>query len=192
MKTFLIIGGVLAVLFLLNAGCAAVRGGYASAPYKVVRADGKFEVREYPELVLVETPMHGANNGFMRLFHYIDGQNAAHQKLAMTTPVFMARGASNGTMAFVLPPGVSSASAPSPAGTDVRVREQAGGRFAVLRFTGGISPAHEAKALARLQSWLGQAKLTAVGDPIYGYFDPPWTPPCFRRNEVMLRLVAVP
>jgi len=30
--------------------------------------------------------------------------------------------------------------------------------------------------------------LTVTGDPIFGYFDPPWTPPFARRNEVMLRL----
>jgi len=23
---------------------------------------------------------------------------------------------------------------------------------------------------------------------VYGYFDPPWTPPFLRRNEVMLRI----
>ena len=39
---------------LVVAGCQATRGGYESAPYKVVRSDGKFEVRDYPALTVVE------------------------------------------------------------------------------------------------------------------------------------------
>ena len=31
----------------LLAGCQAVRGGYESAPYKIVRSDGRAEVRHY-------------------------------------------------------------------------------------------------------------------------------------------------
>ena len=29
-----------------------------------------------------------------------------------------------------------------------------------------------------------------LSPPIYGYFDPPWTPAFLRRNEVMLRTEA--
>ena len=46
----------------------------------------------------------------------------------------------------------------------------------------------EAAALDDLQNWLQQESLTPAGGPIYGYFDPPWTPSFLRRNEVMLRL----
>jgi len=41
--------------------------------------------------------------------------------------------------------------------------------------------------LARLQSRLERERLTALSGPVYGYFDPPWTPAFLRRNEVMLR-----
>ena len=189
MRIMLILLVAAVAVVLLNAGCAAVRGGYASAPYRVVKKDGAFEVREYPGLVLVETPMRGQDNSFMRLFRYIGGQNSASRKIAMTTPVFMAPGATNGTMAFVLPASLPLAEAPQPSGPEVRVREMPGGRFAVRRYSGGINSAREAKELARLRAWLAAGGLTAVDGPVYGYFDPPWTPPFWRRNEVMLRLV---
>jgi len=188
MKTILFVAGLAAVLILLNAGCAAVRGGYATAPYRVVRTDGKFQVRDYPDLVLVQTSMQGSDNGFMRLFHYIAGQNGAKEKIAMTTPVYMAKGRMNGTMAFVLPATVPLAQAPAPAEPGVTVAARPAGRFAVYRFSGGISTGHETNALARLQTWVAQQSLAAEGEPIYGYFDPPWTPAFLRRNEVMLRL----
>ena len=30
-------------------------------------------------------------------------------------------------------------------------------------------------------------RLSVLSPPVYGYFDPPWTPAFLRRNEVMLR-----
>ncbi len=75
------------------AGCQATRSGYESAPYAVVRASGKFEVRDYPALSVVETPTvrdgNGADGSYMRLFRFIAGGNETQQKIAMTTPVFM-------------------------------------------------------------------------------------------------------
>jgi len=175
---------------LLLAGCQAVRGGYESAPYKVVRSDGKFELRDYPALTVVETPManpNGSDGGFMRLFRFITGANEGKQKIAMTTPVFMSGSATNLTMAFVLPAKLQTASVPKPADGALTVRELPAGRFAVLRFSGGRNAKNEAETLARLQAWLERERLPASSGSVYGYFDPPWTPAFLRRNEVMLR-----
>lgn len=175
---------------LLVAGCQATRAGYESAPYRVVRSDGKFELRDYPALTVVETPMAdpaGSDGGFMRLFRFITGANEGKQKISMTTPVFMSVGASNRTMAFVLPAKLATANVPKPADGALTVRELPAGRFAVLRFRGARSAENEAEALARLQAWQEREHLSALSGPVYGYFDPPWTPSFLRRNEVMLR-----
>ena len=64
---------------LVLAGCKATRAGYESATYRVVRSSGKFQVRDYPALTLVETSMaptgNGADGGFNRLFRFITGAN---------------------------------------------------------------------------------------------------------------------
>lgn len=176
---------------LIFVGCQATRSGYESAPYKVVRADGKFELRDYPSLAVVETPMATSGNSddgsFMRLFRFITGANEGKQKIAMTTPVFMSGNDTNRTMAFVLPAKLNATTAPKPADSAVTVRELPGGRFAVLRFSGGRSAKHEAAALAKLESWITAQGLKVLSPPAYGYFDPPWTPTFMRRNEVMLR-----
>ena len=181
---------------LLFVGCQATRGGYESAPYKVVRTDAKFELRDYPSLAVVETPMTVSGNSddgsFMRLFRFITGANEGKQKIAMTTPVFMSGQDTNRTMAFVLPARLNAATAPKPADGAVAVRELPGGRFAVLRFSGGRNAKHEAETLARLQTWLAAQGLKTSAPPVYGYFDPPWTPAFLRRNEVMLRTEAMP
>jgi len=190
---------ILFVMLLIGAGlifvgCQTTRSGYESAPYKVGRTDGKFELRDYPALTVVETPMtrggNEADGSFNRLFRFITGGNEAKQKIAMTTPVFMSGSDSNRTMAFVLPAKLNAATAPKPADGAVTVRELPGGRFAVLRFSGGRSAKREAETLARLQTWLAAQGLKASASPVYGYFDPPWTPSFLRRNEVMLRIEA--
>ncbi len=175
---------------IIAVGCGTVRGGYETAPYQVVRSSGKIELRNYPTLVIVETPMRGSDDSFMRLFRFIGGNNAASQKIAMTTPVYMAGGATNATMAFVMPKNMSASAAPKPNDPGVTVREISGGQFAVLRFSGGRSAKNETNALTKLSGWLAQENLKATGGAIYGYFDPPWTPTFFRRNEVMLRVVT--
>jgi hypothetical protein len=166
------------------AGCAATRAGYSSAPYRVLRADGEFELREYPTLTTVETAMHGADDSFMRLFRYIDGQNVATQKIAMTTPVYMTAG----TMAFVMPEKMPPENVPQPSNQKVTVGSIPAGQFAVMRFSGSRNSGNETNAVAALNAWMQRETLTATGDPIFGYFDPPWTPPFMRRNEVMLRV----
>lgn len=181
---------VVAVALAL-AGCRATRAGYESAPYKVARSDGKFELRDYPALTVVETPMarggNGADGGFNRLFRFITGRNEAKQKIAMTTPVFMSGSDSNSTMAFVMPAKMKAAQVPKPSDSSVTVRELEPGRFAVLRFSGGRNADNESKALRRLKVWIEAQGVKVVSSPVYGYFDPPWTPSFLRRNEVMVR-----
>jgi hypothetical protein len=38
-----------------------------------------------------------------------------------------------------------------------------------------------------LKRWMETERMSLLSPPVYGYFDPPWTPAFLRRNEVMLR-----
>lgn len=179
---------------LAAAGCGMVRAGYETAPYQVVRAHGKFELRDYPALTVVETPMarssDGSDGSFNRLFRFISGANETKQKIAMTTPVFMSGGGTNATMAFVLPAKLKTDEVPQPSEESVKVRELAAGRFAVLRYSGARNEKNEAESLEQLRAWVKAEGLIEISPPVYGYFDPPWTPAFLRRNEVMLRIEA--
>ena len=46
---------MIAMLSSLFAGCG--KSKYESPDYKVVEKEGSFEIRDYPELTLVSTPM---------------------------------------------------------------------------------------------------------------------------------------
>jgi DNA gyrase inhibitor GyrI len=158
----------------------------------VVLSNSDYELRDYPELAIVQTPMpdsggNSGNAGFGKLFRYISGNNKSQESIAMTTPVFISQ--EPRTMAFVLPAKSSAAQAPAPLDSSLSLKKIPAGRFAVLRFSGARSAAKESQSLALLKTWIAEKRLVAVESPVFGYFDPPWTPSFLRRNEVMLRLI---
>ena len=189
MKTLVAALLSLFAVVVVLAGCKGSRKGYESAPYQVVLRDGKFELRDYPNLTVVETPMHNDSGAsFQRLFRYISGQNKASQKIAMTTPVFMAGNASTRSMSFVMPADMESA--PPASDPSVKTATLPAVRFAVFGFSGSRSDQAEKGSLEQLRAWMKSRGLIYSEEPVFGYFDPPWTPPFLRRNEVMLRVDA--
>jgi len=163
--------------------------GNESAPYQVVRTDGRFELRDYPALKVVEASSgQNADSSFMRLFRFIRGSNQGQQKIAMTTPVLMSGSETNATMAFVMPANLKSNQVPKPNDSGLLVKEIAAGQFAVFRFRGGRNTQHEQAALLKLKDWMKLQQLNQQSPPIYGYFNPPWIPGFFRHNEVMIRV----
>ena len=169
---------------------------YESAEYQVVESEGKFEIREYPDLMLAATTTRqigGNSSGFMKLFRYISGANDSKQKIAMTTPVFMEsqdEGASS-QMGFVMPKEVANAGVPKPTGAQVDVRKRAGGRFAVVRLPGRMTDRAVEEGEAELRSWMESKGLVADASAVEtAVYDPPFTPVSQRRNELLIRLKA--
>ena len=175
------------------------RAAYESAEYKVITSDGKFEVREYPDLMLVATTTkldaQGRDGSLMKLFRYISGANQSDKKISMTTPVFMEndKAASAVQMVFVMPKQVAVDGVAAPTGEGVDVRKRSGGRFAVLRFSGQLTTKLAKESEAKLRTWMATNELVAddsvesSGVETAGY-DPPFTPGPLRRNEVLIRL----
>lgn len=175
------------------------RAGYESAEYKVIESDGKFEVREYPDLMLVATTTQidaqGRDGSFMKLFRYISGANESEQKISMTTPVFMEndKADSEVQMGFVMPKQVTVEGVPAPTGPDVNVRKRAGGHFAVLRFSGRLNAKLAKESETKLRAWMESKGLIADDSPDSNgvesaAYDPPFTPGPLRRNEILIRL----
>ena len=170
------------------------RNAYESAEYTLLESDRPFEIRQYPDLMMATTNMQfesqGDDGSFMRLFQYISGANEDEQKVAMTTPVFLQPEANEnpGQMGFVIPKDVTAQRVPAPSSDNVHIRKRAGGRFAVLRFSGRMDREAVAKAEEELRKWMdGKGFIGSGATEVAGY-DPPWTPGPLRRNEVLIRL----
>lgn len=187
---------------LLLAGVAALgvrrlsRFGYETAPYETQIKDGPFEIRSYPEIMLVSTPMRsrepGDENSFRRLFRYISGGNERREKIAMTTPVFSTLDQPGGRMSFVVPHAVAERGPPRATDEQVDVDTLPAGRFAVYRFSGRWTPVHLERARARLVDWMADWEMAPADEPHFAGYDPPFTPPPLRRNEVLVRIYWSP
>lgn len=170
------------------------RSAYEAAEYTVSMRDGEIEVRDYPELVLATTPMKSSSQGkdgsFMRLFGYISGRNSDDRKLAMTVPVFIESNpnAAQGRMGFVVPAKDVARGVPAPSAGGVEISTRQQGRFAVIRFSGQITPDEVSARETQLRKWMEQKGLAAGATSEVAGYDPPWLPGPLRRNEVLIRV----
>jgi len=166
------------------------RAATETPDYKVVRTDDKFEIRDYPSLIVATTPMEGdeMNRGFGQLFRFITGNNDEAEKIEMTSPVLIDTAKEKRTMSFIMPKKAVEKGVPKPAGDSVTLGKVEAARYAVLRFGGGRTAENEKAAIEKLKAWLGVQKLAEKGAPVFAYYDPPWTPLFMRRNEVMIRI----
>ena len=180
--------------------------------YQVVRVLDGIEVRQYAGYAVAEVVVPGpadeaGRQGFPILADYIFGQNRGDRKLPMTAPVTQAaaptrlemtapvtQSAATGgfLVRFVLPKGVTAATAPEPLDARVQLRDVPPGRVAVIRYSGFWSDANYDEHLAMLQAALRAAGLPWTGDAIYARYDAPFVPWFMRRNEIWLHLADPP
>lgn len=168
---------------------STLMAAYESPDYKVISAEGPYEIREYPALTLVSTPMkrEGRDGSFMRLFGFISGNNSRDEKIPMTTPVLMT-GTDSGVMSFIVPKDVAAKGTPAPASPEISLNSVPPARYAVYRYSGSANPGKGRAASEKLLKWLCVNHLEAAGSPLFAYYNPPWTPWFMRRNEVLLKL----
>ena len=188
-----LIAPLLVIFSLFTLSACSVFGGTSVnvAPYKVIEADGAFEVRHYKRLVLVSTDMpdgmDSAYAPFYKLFDYISGNNDKTEKIAMTAPVFMDQaGRTTKAMSFVLPADVSLATAPSPSDPAVNLTELSNYQVAVISFSGFLNQDSISPHQALLQNWISDRGLKIAGAAKAAGYNPPFTLPFLRRNEIVI------
>lgn len=186
--------------FLVSAGCSLLGIRTAEEPeYTVLMAEGNMELRQYPGLVVARTFMRGtyeetANDSFRVLAGYIFGKNKATDdegpqastKIPMTAPVLQEKTDEGWQMSFVMPSEKRLDSLPEPLDDRVNLADLPGFRIAAIRYTGFTSEQKINAKAQELEAWLGAKGIKTAGKPISARYDPPWTLPFLRRNEVLI------
>jgi len=176
--------------------------------YRVVEHREAFEVREYAPYLVAETVVGGSreeagNAGFRILAGYISGKNRGEKKIAMTAPVTqsepakiamtapVAQAGQEGrwTIQFMMPSAYTLETLPEPLDPAITFRVVAARRVAAHTYSGTWSTSRYEEHLATLRSALASAGLTAVGEPIWARYDPPFMPWFLRTNEILLELL---
>ena len=79
------------------------------------------------------------------------------------------------------------ATLPKPNNSAVTLRPIPAVRYATVRFSGFAGEAKVAKKTAELMAWMKTRNIKPAGAATMSRYDPPWTLPFMRRNEVMIR-----
>lgn len=202
---------------LMTSACSTVgvRSGTEEPAFTEVARVGDVEIRTYGERIAAQTVVSGSseaarNRGFQRLAGYIFGGNTARTSIAMTAPVAQAAGSSASgqsqsiamtapvaqsatgqdrwVIQFFMPAEYTMASLPVPRDPAVVLRVVPAETYAVLRFSGLGSARTVADKQAQLEAALTDSQWASAGDPVVWFYDPPWTLPPLRRNEVAVRV----
>jgi hypothetical protein len=181
--------------------------------YEVVAKDGDFELRDYPPLVVAEVTttggrQQGLSSGFGPLARYIFAKErggeriamtapvqqravAPDQKIAMTAPVTQTATADDRwTVQFIMPSEYRLADLPAPGNSAVELQRIPARRMAAVRFSGRTNDQALSTQQQRLEDWLSARDLRPVGEPVYAYYNDPFTPGPLRRNEVLYQVAG--
>jgi hypothetical protein len=107
------------------------------------------------------------------------------ERIAMTAPVAQSAGAERGwAIRFFMPATWTMETLPAPNDDRVRLVTVPPATVAVLRFSGDRSPKAVSARTGELLTILRDKGIQPTGDPEAWFYDPPWTVPMRRRNEI--------
>lgn len=188
--------------------------------YTVLNQVDDFELRRYDPQIVAQTWVSGGqkqagNRGFRILADYIFGNNTApsgesskismtspvkmqpqradsdkSQKIAMTSPVAMQEQDGKWRVRFVMPSKYTMQTLPTPNNAEVSIIEVPMQTYGVIKFSGLTGEQKVAEKTQALKNWMQGQNLKIIGDAEMARYNPPWTLPFMRRNEVMIEYQA--
>ena len=175
--------------------------------YKVIQSKGKIEIREFDPMVIAEVQVVGRrkdaiSSGFKLLADYIFGNNIsqenidttatiqrpASEKIAMTAPVQQQLANNSWLVSFVMPSEYNLEDLPKPKNIEVKLKNVPVKRFVTIQFSGTSSDENLAKHKKLLVEFIKNNSISVTGTSKYAFYNPPWTLPLMRRNEVMFEV----
>jgi hypothetical protein len=169
--------------------------------YKVTTSGGSIEIRSYGPMIAAEADVQGERKaaiqeGFRLIAAYIFGANTPNAKIAMTAPVqqqsqkivTQQAGGDTWTVRFIMPRNWTIATLPAPNDIRVKLKPLPAKRMVAIRFSGLANDTLIETKTDELRKYALEHNLKTIGEPVLAFYNPPWTLPFFRRNEVMLEL----
>ncbi len=169
-----------------------------------------FEIREYQPKLIAQVLVNGtfdsaSSKGFRLLADFIFGNNKtnegskkiemtapvvtrdASEKIEMTAPVISEETEKGWYVSFNMPKQYTNETLPVPNNSEVKIIEIPAEKFAVISFSGLVREKKYAEMLSLLNEEMKKRNLDPKGPVILARYNPPWTLPFLRRNELMVR-----
>ena len=208
--------GFMIVIVLIILGIIWVAYSYLSVrgiehpQYLVLKKHHGYEVREYEPLLAAEvfvkgTQQESLRRGFKILFDYISGNNLKQesikmtapvmqqpeensQRISMTAPVMQEQREDAHVISFMMPGNYTLETLPVPRDPAVTIVQRGSRKVAVARFAGYAPEEKVMKKQAKLKELLEKDGYRILSSVHLALYNPPWTPPFMRRNEVMFEI----
>ena len=206
-KKWTMITSIIALILIVGVLAGPVMSDVEKPDYKVIQSEQNIEIRQYEPMIIAEVEVDGKRedaigDGFRLLADYIFGNNTVqqvisttapvqqkeNQKIAMTAPVQQQSTGKSWRMSFVMPSKYSMDSLPVPNNNRVRLKEILTKKFVVIEFSGTNSNENVIEHENQLMNYIEANQIKINGSPNYAFYNPPWSLPFLRRNEVMIEI----
>ena len=169
--------------------------------FSLINRAGEFEIRSYQPMIVAEVSVTGtmeasSNKGFRMLADFIFGNNISSgksEKIDMTVPVVISKNVISKNkdawfFHFVMPSKYSLKSLPKPNNPEIKIRQLGNRRCAVLKFSGTVTEEKFNSKVEALINLIQSENLEIIGVPELARYNPPWTLPFLRRNEIIIEI----
>lgn len=160
--------------------------------FQIIVKNGANEIRQYGAYWVASTNASGAfevarEEGYRRLSDYLGGANSSGREIPMMAPVFQSGAHGLWKISFVMPANLPPQRLPSPVSELVHLEGVPAGLVAALKFTGRTDHLDYARRSDDLRQWLRwQSGYLPSSEARMAFYDPPFTIPRLRRNEVQV------
>lgn len=201
------VGSILAIIIIGASLSGTIMSRVEQPSYTVVDSQNGIEIRDYPQLIVAEVEVPGErkqaiNTGFRMIADYIFGNNSPRQKVEMTAPVTQQAGEKIAMTApvsqqasgsiwrvrFIMPSKYTLETLPAPNNPSVKLIEVPAERIAAIRFSGLAGDDSISRHRKLLLAHITRQGLTVHGEPTLAFYNPPWTLPFLRRNEIQAKV----
>ena len=206
-KKWTMITSIIALILIVGVLAGPVMSNVEKPDYKVIQSEQNIEIRQYEPMIIAEVEVDGKRedaigDGFRLLADYIFGNNTVqqvismtapvqqkeNQKIAMTAPVQQQSTGKSWRMSFVMPSKYSMDSLPVPNNNRVRLKGILAKKFVVIEFSGTNSNENVTEHENQLMNYIEENQIKINDSPKYAFYNPPWSLPFLRRNEVMIEI----
>ncbi|WP_045751856.1 SOUL family heme-binding protein [Candidatus Methylopumilus turicensis] len=180
--------------------------------FELLEKDQSFELRMYEpkihaEVIVTGNMREASSKGFRMIADFIFGDNVAisgqsekismtapvlieprPEKISMTAPVVIEQSSAGWRVNFVMPSQYTLATLPKPNNSLVKIKSVPAKKFAVIRFSGLVDEEKMSKKVSDLEQWINSKQLKVIGNAELARYNPPWTLPFLRRNEVLIEV----
>ena len=201
------IAAIVVVVAIAASSAGPIMSRVEQPEYQVESSEGSIEIRRYSPLIAAEAAVEGErksaiSEGFRIIAAYIFGANNAQtkiemtapvqqqrpQEIAMTAPVIQQANGDTWSVRFIMPKRCSMQSLPKPNDDRVRLIEVPAKRMVIITFSGTADEPLIREKAEKARDYMKLRKLVAIGEPVLAFYNPPWTLPFLRRNEIMFEI----